>query len=237
MRRLRTAAALATFLFGTPALAQMGNPGGWAPTTQKSAPGMPAPHQTNAQDQLFAQLAVMGGMAEIAFGNLAGDKAQNRAVKDFARLMVEEHGTAGHELMRLAKLANVPAPDELDAEHQALRSELDAMRGVPFDIAYMRRQVVDHQKNVEIFMWEIASGEDGDLQRFASKTLPTLFAHLRMAQDITAQLTGQTARELPLQTSGLAHEADPPRQESPNATDARPPSPKDTSGGGKRERR
>jgi putative membrane protein len=53
-----------------PLLAQIGYPAGMAPDTRKDAPGQPAPHQTNYQDRLFAQLAAAGA-AEVEFGKLA----------------------------------------------------------------------------------------------------------------------------------------------------------------------
>ena len=64
------------------ALAQFANPGFMAPDTTFDAPGVPAPNQRNAADTLFALLAAEGGKAEVAFAELAGDKAEADAVRD-----------------------------------------------------------------------------------------------------------------------------------------------------------
>ena len=40
--------------------------------------------------------------------------------------------------------------------------------------------------------WEIAFGQDGDIQRFAAQNLPTILQHLQMAQNLMSELTGQT---------------------------------------------
>ncbi|RWM85344.1 MAG: DUF4142 domain-containing protein, partial [Mesorhizobium sp.] len=49
----------------------------------------------------------------------------------------------------------------------------------------------DHQKTVQLLEWEIGSGQDADLQHFASETLPTVLEHLKLARDIKAELASQ----------------------------------------------
>jgi cytochrome c peroxidase len=52
------------------------------------------------------------------------------------------------QLTDFAKQANIPLPNELDPNHKAMRAELEKLSGAEFDKAYMRGQVVDHQKTV-----------------------------------------------------------------------------------------
>jgi hypothetical protein len=48
-----------------------------------------------------------------------------------------------------------------------------------------------HQKMQGLFQSEISGGTDADLKSFASKTLPTVQKHLRMAQEMAnAGMTG-----------------------------------------------
>lgn len=171
-----------------PAAAQMGNPAGWTWGTQ-SEPGQPAPHQPNAQDRLFVYLAHTGGLAEVAAGRSAERKAGSAAVRDFARRMVQDHSKANEQLMPLAKAANIPLPDAPDPDHRAQQTELDKLSGAAFDHAYMQQQLVDHQKTATILQWEIGSGQDPELQRYAAQNLPIVLEHLQMAQTIVAELT------------------------------------------------
>jgi len=75
-------------------------------------------------------------------------------------------------------------------EQKAERENLSTMDPGQFDAEYMRAQVVDHQKTVQLFQWVIAAGENADLQRLATDMLPTILHHLQMAQAIVGKLTG-----------------------------------------------
>jgi putative membrane protein len=214
MRALAIAAALIA-LTAPPAAGQAGNPAGMKPATPQSAPGKPAPNEPNAQDRLFCQLVGAGGMAEVDAGRLAEQKASNAAVKDFARRMVQDHSRANEQLAALARAAKVPLPDALDPDHQAQRAELDKLSGGAFDLAYVHGQLIEHQKAATLLQWEIGSGQDAELQRFAMQTLPVVLEHLEMAQALAARLTGAAPQ-------GLAAASSPgpsrPRATAPGRT-------------------
>ena len=194
---MRTAALVLAALPAV-ALAQIGNPGFMDPTTRFDEAGMPEPGQNNTTDKLFAQLAGEGGLAEVALGELAAGKAADPAVGDFARRMVDDHKAANGRLAGVADESGLPLPDALTPEHAEMRDRLEGLEGVAFDLAYMRGQVVDHQKTVQLLIWEIGQGQNGDLQRFASATLPTVLDHLAMARALVEELArGQFAEVEP----------------------------------------
>lgn len=181
--------AIAFTLLPIMANAQIGNPGFMAPDTEFDARGVPAPNQPNTTDKLFAQLVTEGGMAEVNLGELAANSAGTTAVGDFARRMIADHSSAGDKLATIAQNSNIPLPDELNAEHVAKRAQLESLDGAAFDLEYMRSQVVDHQKATQLLIWEIANGQDGELQRFASETLPAVLEHLRLARTMVDDLS------------------------------------------------
>ena len=47
--------------------------------------------------------------------------------------------------------------------------------------------VKDHEKAVALFQKQAKSGDSPELKEFASKTLPTLQDHLKMARDLSPQ--------------------------------------------------
>lgn len=180
------------------AVAQIGNPAGMGVDTKMSKPGVPAPHQTNNQDRLFAQLITAGGLAEVESGNLASGKAKADAVKQFAEMMVRDHKDANSKLKDLADAAKIPLPTGLDPDHQVVRDHLDKLNDEAFDVAYIKAQIVDHQKTAQLLAWEISLGEDGEMQRLAASMLPTVLDHLRRAQEINSILTGAAVRIPPV---------------------------------------
>lgn len=66
--------------------------------------------------------------------------------------------------------------------------------GAAYDTAYIKAQIVDHQKTAQLLIWEIGSGEDAELQRFAADTLPKVLHHLERAKAIHAEITGAAVR-------------------------------------------
>jgi putative membrane protein len=207
MHVLATTMVFATLLV-TSALAQQGNPAGRSPDTPPTRPGDAASTQTNAQDRLFTMLVAAGGMAEVNASRLAERKADNDAVKAFARRMVQDHSKANDELANVAQHADIRLPAELDQEHRAMQAELEKLSGPEFDVGYMRIQVQEHQKAVQLLEWEIGSGQHAKVQHLASEVLPNVINHLQMAQEIMVRLTGQIARE-PVQTLTPSTTEDP----------------------------
>jgi putative membrane protein len=181
-------------LTATSAVARMGNPGFWGADTRMEKPGVPAPHQTNNTDRLFAQLAAAGGMAEVEFAKMTLQKSKAKSVKDFADMMTKDHGAANDKLRELAEAAKIPLPEDVTPDHKEARKRLDGLEGAAYDVAYIKNQIVDHQKTALLLQWEINSGEDAQLQRFAADTLPKVLHHLQAAQTIHAELTGAAIR-------------------------------------------
>jgi putative membrane protein len=59
---------------------------------------------------------------------------------------------------------------------------LGKQSGTEFDRAYMKHMLDDHQKDVSDFEKAAKSAKDADVKTFAARTLPTLQAHLQLAQ-------------------------------------------------------
>jgi putative membrane protein len=114
---------------------------------------------------------------------LAAQNASSDSVKKFGQKMVDDHSKGNDELKTLAASKNVVLPSEVDAQDKAMKDKMAAMKGEAFDREYMAMMVAGHTKVVESFRTEAQSGQDADLKAWVTKTLPTIEAHLKLAQD------------------------------------------------------
>jgi len=148
------------------------------------------PDEKGGSDEQFVRKAAEGGLAEVNLGNLAAKQASDPAVKKFATHMVKDHTKANRELIQLANSRKLALPRTMDAEHKKTMDRLSGMTGAAFDRAYMEGQVKDHEETVALFEKEAKNGKDDDLRTWASKTLPTLREHLKMARQTHKAVKG-----------------------------------------------
>ena len=144
--------------------------------------------QGNHPDRKFFKKAAQGGMAEVALGQMAADKAESDAVKNFGQRMVTDHGKTNQELKDLAASEGVTLPTEMNAKAKALQKELSGLSGAEFDKAYMNEMLKDHKKDISAFKREAEQGQDSDVKNWAAKTLPTLQEHYTLAQTTSGQI-------------------------------------------------
>jgi putative membrane protein len=138
-------------------------------------------------DRNFITEAAEAGHAEVELGKIAQQNGASQAVKDFAARMVADHGKANQELASIAKGLGVTPPMQPGSKHQADAKKMMKLKGADFDREYAEHMVKDHEKTVSLFEKQSKNGDAGELKAFASKTLPTLQEHLKMAQDLKKQ--------------------------------------------------
>lgn len=136
-------------------------------------------------DSVFVMKAAMGGMMEVEAGNIAQQNAQNDRVKNFAGMMVNDHGKANQELMSFASGRGLTIPTTLPKDMQSHLDAMKKMKGKAFDTHYMNMMVSDHKKTVADFEKQANSGADAELKSWVNKTLPALKTHLDSANAIS----------------------------------------------------
>jgi putative membrane protein len=73
------------------------------------------------------------------------------------------------------------------SKQQADIKKFSKLTGEKFDREYAGHMVKDHEKAVALFEKQAKNGDAAELKDFASKTLPTLQEHLKMARDLSAK--------------------------------------------------
>jgi putative membrane protein len=144
-------------------------------TTNATATGGIA---VNSDDAKFATTAAVGGMAEVALGKLAVSKTSNAQIKDFANMMITDHGQANAELASIASAKNITLPTEPDSAHLKKADELSKLSGKDFDKAYVDAMIDGHKKTLDLMNNEAKNGSDSTLKAFAAKVVPTVQKHL-----------------------------------------------------------
>ena len=150
-------------------------------TTSATATGGIAVEEADAK---FTTQAAVGGMAEVELGKLALEKSSNPQVKEFATMMVKDHGMANTELMAIAKQKNITLPSTVDDEHKKKMDDLSKKTGADFDKAYVSAMVYGHKSTLKLMEDESKDGKDADLKSFATKTAPIVQSHLVMINKI-----------------------------------------------------
>lgn len=130
----------------------------------------------------FVMTAMRDGLLEVEAGKLAQTKAADASVQKFAGMMVEHHGKANDELAALAKSHNLEVPSTLADDGADKLEKLREKAGEDFDEEYIDMMVDAHQDAIDLFEKQSKRDEDVDLQKWSSKTLPTLRTHLEEAK-------------------------------------------------------
>ncbi len=130
----------------------------------------------SAKDQAFFNKAAMSGMTEIAAGKMAVTQGTTKQVQMFGQQMVDDHTKAANELMTLASSKNVTLPTELDADHQAMLTQLKGKTGADFDTAFAAAMKSGHKMAIANFTAATQS-KDAEVAEYATKTLPVLKEH------------------------------------------------------------
>ena len=138
----------------------------------------------DAPDASFYKKAAEGGLAEVQMGQLAQEKSNNAAVKDFGAMMVKDHSAANDKLKSIAATKNISLPTSPSVGEMASKEKLKVLSGETFDSSYIKGMVKDHEEDIKEFQTEANSGQDPDAKAYAAATLPTLKAHLKKIQAI-----------------------------------------------------
>ena len=161
---------------------------GWPAMTQTSAPSAPSARAATTQkanklDQQFLSKAIKGDLSEINIGKLAQDKGQSDEVKQFGKMLEQDHSAHLQKAEQTAEELGINASTEPDAKSKATYDKLSTMSAAKFDEEFAKAMVSDHKR--ELAAYQLQSKRKGPLADFATETVPTLQEHLETAKSLT----------------------------------------------------
>jgi putative membrane protein len=148
----------------------------------------------STQDAHFVLRASAGGLAEVMMGKLAMQRGQTQAERDFGRMLVTDHTQANSQLTGIAQtemLRTAPGPGPMD---RAMYGRLASAPADQFDGMFNQDMIAAHKQTIALFKMEAGSGQNSQLRQFAMTTLPVLYRHLHVAEQLSPmQSTGMTS--------------------------------------------
>ena len=139
-------------------------------------------------DAEFAIEAADAGMMEVQAGTLALTKGSSAKVKEFAKMMVDDHTKANEELETLATGKNITLPSSISDKHKRKYDDLAEKSGTEFDKAYVELMVKDHKDAVDMFKKAADDCEDQQIKSWAAEKIPTLEHHLSTAENMEKEI-------------------------------------------------
>jgi putative membrane protein len=136
----------------------------------------------------FVNDAATGGMMEIELGNMAAQKARSQRVKDFGKMMVDDHTKADDNLKNITTQKNIDLPASITPDQRKEIDMLSKKSGSAFDKDYVNMMVDDHKKDIDAFKKAENDVNDNDIKTFITNTLPVLQKHLDSIQAIKAAM-------------------------------------------------
>lgn len=156
--------------------------------SQSQTPNAMTPSQGKApsrEDRQFVTEAIQGDMAEVKMGQLAQEKGQSQAVKQFGQTLQNDHSANLQKAQQLAQSMGVTPPSQTLSKDQAVYDRLNKLSGAQFDRQFAQAMVRDHREDIVAFLKE--AKKSGATANFAKETLPTLRKHLQIARQLTQE--------------------------------------------------
>lgn len=178
-------------------------------TSPNPAPGKTAPaakgtlefkgFEAPADPKAFLERVHHINQTEIKQAKLAQQNSQNPDVKSYAQAMIDAHTTTDQKVMAYAKsqnmkLAETPTPantleKKAMAADKADMEKLQALKGAPFDSAYMAGQVAAHDAAIgKVMAAQHGMNATGELATLLTNLTQELPRHRDMAYQTLGKL-------------------------------------------------
>jgi putative membrane protein len=131
-------------------------------------------------DHSFIKKASKCMLEDADISRVAVTRTMNPRVREFAQMLVDDHGRTTQALGTIAasKGVQLPAKDMEETDKWTKKSSKD------FDEEYLEKMISHHKDAVKLFEKEADQGEDAVTKAFARETLPLLQHHLAAAQEL-----------------------------------------------------
>jgi putative membrane protein len=149
-------------------------------------------YRTMTDANIMAHM-IVGDSLEIEMARLAAERAGDPEVREFARMLVDEHTrhlATSLQMSRDEDIGSMPADGDRHAVTlRRFLSNLRSMNPSPaFDRAFLRFQIRHHDHEVNALNAMRPAARDNDLKQHIDETLPVIERHLNRSRELGARL-------------------------------------------------
>jgi putative membrane protein len=145
-------------------------------------------------DQNIMGHLLVGDSLEIELARLGAERAGDPEVREFARMLVDEHSRHLSTALEVARTNDVNPPMTADGDRHpvTLRRFINQLRSMgsspAFDRAFLRYQIRHHDHELNALRAMRPAARDDDLEQFIDETLPVIERHLNRSRELGARL-------------------------------------------------
>jgi putative membrane protein len=197
MRTTFSASLLAACVLAAPAFAQTTTqPLPPAPAVGAVAPPQAAPYAPatplTAADTHFVSAQLEGNLMEVKAGQLALQDSRDQDIRNFAQKMITDHTAAIETLTPIAQRHGIQVPTVLTPMQQGVLDRMSKLSGLQFDRSYMDAMVRSHDRTLKQLDDQLIHGQSQEINAWVQNTRPVVLQHIRIAQQIKANLPRTT---------------------------------------------
>ena len=152
--------------------------------------GAAAPSMADGE---IAAILSAADSAEIKPSRLATERAENPQLREYAQLMVRDHGMIGDSMaVLLQQGAITPTPNatsqQMESQTQSTLQAMEGLTGAAFDSAYVQWMAQSHQTTLDAIDQQLLPSAQNPQLRAAieQKVRPAVQTHLQQIQQIQA---------------------------------------------------
>jgi putative membrane protein len=188
------AVSLATAGWGISAIAGTAAAGASTTAANASMAASRTARPVSSQDRMFMNQASHINMTEISLGKYMQSHATTATATHLGGTYARDHAAAQTNLRALAMRLHVALPTAPGAQLKSMVARVEAHKGRNTDVAFARASVSGHQTAIAVFRKEESAGSNPAVKAYATRYLPMLQTHLRLARHAESVILGAPTR-------------------------------------------
>lgn len=150
------------------------------PTSTVDAPADAGAHVGKPVDDIqFVMQATESGRIEVQSARDALPQLKKPELRQIAQMLASDHASANSKLATIAENKGWPVPGP-----RAPAAPPAGTATTDFDSRWTAEMIEGHENSVALYRAQASGGEDKDLRKYASETLPTIERHLAQLRSL-----------------------------------------------------